>query len=130
MPRLRLPQRRTDHRLPGPYGVALITPALLDTSRQAKAKEGFASHDFTIDRAAQQATCPAGHTSATWNPVVQAGVPKTVVSFAADCIPCPFKQQCTSAASGRARTSRGLSGSACCLRSNCPKSLAAMTSSG
>jgi transposase len=88
------------------YGVALITPVLLDTSRQAKAKEGFAAHDFTIDWQTQQATCPAGKTSTTWNPVVQAGVPKTVVTFAAtDCIPCPFKQQCTSAKSNRRQLS-------------------------
>jgi hypothetical protein len=88
------------------YGVALITPVLLDTSRQAKAKEGFAAHDFTIDWAAQQATCPAGHTSTTWNPVVQEGVPKTVVSFAAaDCIPCPHRDRCTSAKSNRRQLS-------------------------
>jgi hypothetical protein len=88
------------------YGVALITPVLLDTSRQAKAKQGFAACDFTIDWQAQQAICPAGKTSATWNPVVQEGVPKTVVTFAAlDCIPCPFKQQCTTAKSNRRQLS-------------------------
>jgi transposase len=88
------------------YGVALITPVLLDTSRQARAQQGFAAHDFTIDWQAQQATCPAGKTSATWNPVVQEDVPKTVVTFAAlDCIPCPFKQQCTSAKSNRRQLS-------------------------
>ncbi|MEV0615136.1 IS1182 family transposase [Nonomuraea sp. NPDC050404] len=78
------------------YGIALITPVLLDTSRQAKAKQGFAAHDFAIDWNAEQATCPAGKTSVTWNPVAQEGVPKTVVSFAAaDCIPCPVREQCT-----------------------------------
>ena len=88
------------------YGVALITPVLLDTSRQAKAKQGFAAHDFTIDWQAQQATCPAQKTSVTWNPVMQEGVPKTVVTFAAlDCIPCPFKQQCTTAKSNRRQLS-------------------------
>ena len=88
------------------YGVALITPVLLDTSRQAKAKEGFAAHDFTVDWAAQQAICPAGHTSTTWNPVVQEGIPKTVVSFAAaNCIPCPLRDRCTSAKSNRRQLS-------------------------
>jgi len=88
------------------FGVALITPVLLDTSRQAKAKQGFAAHDFTIDWQAQQATCPARKTSVTWNPVVQEGVPKTVVTFAAlDCIPCLFKQQCTTAKSNRRQLS-------------------------
>ncbi|MGW9033212.1 hypothetical protein ACWGQ5_56875, partial [Streptomyces sp. NPDC055722] len=76
------------------YGVALVTPVLLDTSRQAKAREGFAADDCTIDWPAQQATCPAGKTSATWNPVVHNGTSKTVVIFAAlDCIPCPFNDQ-------------------------------------
>ncbi|MFI9275721.1 IS1182 family transposase [Kitasatospora sp. NPDC052896] len=84
------------------YGIALITPVLLDTSRQAKAQQGFAAHDFTIDWNNKQAICPAGKTSATWNNVVQEGVAKTVVSFAAlDCIPCPAKEQCTSSRKGR-----------------------------
>ncbi|MER5918369.1 transposase [Streptomyces sp. NPDC001982] len=88
------------------YGVALVTPVLLDTSRQAKAREGFAADDFTIDWPAQQATCPAGKTSATWNPAVQNGISKTVVTFAAlDCIPCPFNEQCTSARSNRRQLS-------------------------
>jgi len=88
------------------HGIALITPVLLDHSRQAKAKSGFAAHDFTVDWEQKKARCPAGHASATWNPVVQDGVPKTVVSFAAaDCIPCPFKEQCTSAKSRRRQLS-------------------------
>jgi transposase len=88
------------------HGVALITPVLLDTSRQAKAKQGFAAHDFTIDWQAQQAICPAGKASVTWNPVVQEGVPKTVVTFAAlDCIPCTYRQQCTTAKSNRRQLS-------------------------
>jgi len=88
------------------HGIALITPVLLDHSRQAKAKSGFAAHDFTVDWEQKKAHCPAGHASATWNPVVQDGVPKTVISFAAaDCIPCPFKEQCTSAKSRRRQLS-------------------------
>lgn len=39
-------------------------------------------------------------------PVVQESVPKTVVTFAAlDCIPCPYRQQCTSAKSNRRQLS-------------------------
>ncbi|MEU5031660.1 transposase [Streptomyces milbemycinicus] len=84
------------------YGIALVTPVLLDTSRQAKAQQGFAAHDFTVDWDGSQAVCPAGKASATWNDVVQEGVAKTVVSFAAlDCVPCPVKQQCTSSRKGR-----------------------------
>ncbi|MFJ2582730.1 IS1182 family transposase [Kitasatospora aureofaciens] len=88
------------------YGVALITPVLLDTSRQAKAQEGFAADDFTIDWDNQQAVCPAGKTNATWTPNIQNGVPKTVVTFAAlDCIPCRFKEQCTSSRKNRRQLS-------------------------
>ncbi|MFK4268802.1 transposase [Streptomyces milbemycinicus] len=84
------------------YGIALVTPVLLDTSRQAKAGQGFAAHDFIIDWNNRQAICPAGKTSVTWNDVVQENVAKTVVSFAAlDCIPCPVKEQCTSSRKGR-----------------------------
>jgi hypothetical protein len=53
------------------YGIALISPVLLDTSRQAKAKEGFTAHDFALDWDNQRAICPAGKTSVTWNPVAR-----------------------------------------------------------
>lgn len=80
------------------YGVALIAPILLDRSRQGKDRAGFAADDFQINWEGEQVTCPAGQVSASWNPVVQDGRPKTVVSFAArDCVPCPFKGQCTRA---------------------------------
>ncbi|MGI5518871.1 transposase [Streptomyces sp. CA-106131] len=72
------------------------------TSHQAKAQQGFAAHDFTIDWDRKRAVCPAGKISATWNDVIQEGVAKTVVAFAAlDCIPCPAKEQCTSSRKGR-----------------------------
>jgi hypothetical protein len=102
LPRLRLPQRRP-HRLrtadlrhrPGHPG-----------SRQARAQEGFAAHDFTIDWENRRAVCPAGKTSTTWNPNIQDGIPKTVVSFdALDCIPCSYKKQCTSARRNRRQLS-------------------------
>jgi hypothetical protein len=85
------------------YGVALITPVLLDTSRQARAGQGFAASAFTIDWEKQQATCPQGKTSASWSPCAQRGTPMTVVKFAnADCRPCPVRAQCTtSQRSGR-----------------------------
>lgn len=88
------------------FGVALITPVLLNQSRQAKAEEGFAVDDFTIDWDAEHATCPAGKTSATWNPVTQRGTDKIVISFkAADCGPCPFLDQCTTSKSRRRQIS-------------------------
>jgi hypothetical protein len=79
---------------------------LLNHSRQAKANQGFAADDFTIDWDNEQAVCPAGKPSATWTPAVQDGTPNTVVTFAAlDRIPCPFTEQCTSARSNRRQTS-------------------------
>jgi hypothetical protein len=83
------------------YGVALITPVLLDTSRQARERQGFAASDFTIDWDKQQATCPQGKTSTSWSPCTQRGKPMTVVKFATvDCGPCPVRDKCTTAQRG------------------------------
>jgi transposase len=88
------------------YGVALITPVLLDNSRQGKAREGFAASDFAIDWQAQQVTCPAGQLSSSWTSCVQDGISKTVVTFSkAVCGPCPHRAQCTTAKSGRRQIS-------------------------
>lgn len=88
------------------FGVALITPVLLDHSRQGKAREGFAAADFTVDWQARQVTCPAGQLSSSWTPCVQRGVPKTVVTFSrAVCGPCPVRARCTTATSGRRQIS-------------------------
>ncbi|MFC4890644.1 transposase [Streptomyces beijiangensis] len=84
------------------FGVALITPMLRDLSRQARANEGFATHDFRIDWQMQQAVCPTGQTSTTWSPCHQAGVATTVVTFSTrDCGPCPQRPQCTTSQLGR-----------------------------
>ncbi|OIJ89369.1 IS1182 family transposase [Streptomyces monashensis] len=78
------------------FGITLITPMLRDLSRQARANEGFATHDFRIDWQGRQAICPAGQTSTTWSPCRQAGVAKTVVTFSPrTCSPCPQRPQCT-----------------------------------
>jgi IS5 family transposase len=83
------------------YGVALITPVLLNTSRQARARAGFAAEKFTIDWDQQQVACPQGKVSASWSPCEQRGTPMTVVKFAgADCGPCPVRDQCTTAKRG------------------------------
>jgi hypothetical protein len=59
-------------------------------------------HYFTIDWQAEQAVCPPGKTSTTWIPVVQEGMARTVVSFAAaHCIPCPPRDQCATSAARR-----------------------------
>ncbi|MET8406478.1 IS1182 family transposase [Streptomyces sp900116325] len=84
------------------FGVALVIPMLDDQSRQGRAKEGFATHDFRIDWPGRQVVCPAGQTSTTWSPCLQAGVAKTVVTFSTrDCGPCPLRPKCTTSKLGR-----------------------------
>jgi Transposase DDE domain len=84
------------------FGIALVTPMLADTSPQAKAGAGFDRAAFAIDFDAQQATCPQGHTSSSWNSVAQRGTGTIVITFAkATCRPCPVRAQCTASASGR-----------------------------
>ena len=84
------------------FGVELITPLLGDQSPQAKAGAGFDRASFTIDFDHQQATCPQGHTSSSWNPVRQRGTDTIVISFPkATCGPCPVRKQCTTSRAQR-----------------------------
>jgi transposase len=55
------------------HGTALTGPLLADTSAQARAGNGYARADFTIDYDAQAVTCPQGRTSASWTPCTQRG---------------------------------------------------------
>ncbi len=83
------------------YGIALISPMLLDTSRQARAGTGLHAAAFHIDWDSKQVTCPQGQRSASWSPATQRGTEATVVKFAAStCGPCPVHDQCTTAARG------------------------------
>lgn len=83
-------------------GIDLVTPLLADTSAQARAGIGYDRASFEFDFDTHTATCPQGHTSATWNPVLCDGKPKVVVTFAkADCLPCPVRQLCTTSKAGR-----------------------------
>lgn len=78
------------------HGIALIGPLLADTSAQARARNGYARADFTIDYDTQTVTCPQGKTSASWTPCTQRGNAAIVAQFsAADCGPCPARSQCT-----------------------------------
>jgi transposase len=77
-------------------GIELITPLLGDHSPQARAGTGFDRASFNIDFDREQATCPQGHTSSSWNPVNQRGTGTIVISFpATTCGPCPVREQCT-----------------------------------
>jgi hypothetical protein len=83
-------------------GIELITPLLSDHSPQARAGAGFDRASFTIDFDGEQATCPQGHTSSSWNPVRQRGTDTIVISFpTATCGPCPVRQQCTTSRARR-----------------------------
>ena len=84
------------------FGIAPVTPLLADTSPQARAGAGFDRTAFAIDFGTQQATCPKGRTSSSWNPVTQRGTDTIVITFAkSTCGPCPVRAQCTTSASGR-----------------------------
>jgi transposase len=78
------------------HGIALIGPLLADTSAQARAGNGYARADFTIDYGTRTVTCPQGRTAASWSPCTQRGKDAIVVQFAAAlCGPCPAKPLCT-----------------------------------
>jgi transposase len=83
------------------HGIALISPLLADTSRQARAGTGLHAAAFTIDWDAEQVTCPQGQASSSWSPATQRSAEAIVVKFAAStCGPCPVRDQCTTAARG------------------------------
>ena len=78
------------------HGIALIGPLLADTSAQARAGQGYARADFTIDYDHKTVTCPQGKTAAAWSPCTQHGKDAIVATFsAADCGPCPARTLCT-----------------------------------
>lgn len=78
------------------HGIILIGPLLSDTSAQARAGNGYARADFTIDYDAQTVTCPQGKASSSWSPCTQEGRTAIVAKFSqADCGPCPARELCT-----------------------------------
>jgi transposase len=83
------------------YGIALITPVLLDQSAQARAHQGYHADAFTIDWKYQQVTCPQGQASSSWSPCDQRGHPMIVVKFTrTTCGPCPVRASCTTSRHG------------------------------
>jgi hypothetical protein len=77
------------------HGIALIGPLLADTAAQARAGNGYARADFTIDYEHKTVICPQGKTSASWTPCAQRGKDAIVATFSADCGPCPARALCT-----------------------------------
>jgi transposase len=79
------------------HGIALIGPLLADTSAQARAGDGYARADFSIDYDTETVTCPQDNTSVSWTPCTQRGKNMIVATFSAgDCGPCPARAVCTS----------------------------------
>ena len=80
------------------HGIALIGPLLADTSAQARAGQGYARADFTVDYDSQTVTCPQGKTARSWSPCTQHGKDAIVAIFSTtDCGPCPARSLCTAA---------------------------------
>ncbi|MGP3912996.1 transposase [Nonomuraea sp. 10N515B] len=83
------------------FGIALITPVLLDHSSQARAAAGYDRAAFTIDWDAEQARCPQGQASSSWSRCTQRDTEAIVVKFSGEvCRPCPVRSLCTSAKRG------------------------------
>jgi transposase len=79
-------------------GIDLVGPALADTSTN-----GFKLADFTIDREARQAICPAGQVSTKWSSRTERDGSQSIqIRFPAEiCNACPLRLQCTTSEGGR-----------------------------
>lgn len=84
--------------VPRDYGVDLVGPTRPDVKWQARAGQGFAAGDFTVDWERRQATCPVGRTSSSWTPAVDNRKNDVIkIKFSeTDCTPCPSRAQCIS----------------------------------
>lgn len=85
-------------------GIDLLGPVPQDTTPQARAGQGFAAADFTIDWEKKQAICPSGKVSHGWyaDRKSKPGVATIHVRFAkADCDACTNRPLCTTALQGR-----------------------------
>ena len=83
------------------HQVDLVGPALLDTSWQAAANEGFDVTCFAIDWEARTVTCPGGRTSRSWTEATRGDYPFYQVKFSkTDCRACPVRVHCTRCATG------------------------------
>lgn len=83
-------------------GVSVVGPVRADGSWQAREEHGYDVTQFHLDWPHQQATCPQGHSSASWSSYQdRAGHAVVSVKFACrDCRTCPVRPQCTQSARG------------------------------
>lgn len=79
------------------YGVELYGPSHPDTAWQARAGQGFAAGDFHFDWNQQQATCPAGRRSSSWQETKDRyGKQQIKIKFSVlDCRACSQRAACT-----------------------------------
>ena len=79
------------------YDIDLVGPTRADYRWQSQQKTGFAAGQFQIDWAAEQATCPEGHTSISWTPALDNCKNEVIkIKFSIkDCQPCPSRSLCT-----------------------------------
>lgn len=77
--------------------IDLCGPPLKDKSWQGRAQAGFAAADFHFDFERQQARCPQGALSSSWQQTTdRAGKEQVKLKFAVKtCRPCPQRAQCT-----------------------------------
>jgi transposase len=79
------------------YQVDLLGPTRINLHWQAKANQGYAADDFTVDWQQQKVICPAGKSSVSWTPAID-GRDNEVIKIkfaAADCSICPSLRLCT-----------------------------------
>jgi transposase len=85
-------------------GIDLLGPVSQDQSPQARANQGFAAADFSLDWHNEQATCPNGNVSRMWrlDRTSKPDVTTIHVRFAPDdCAACSQRPLCTSSVQGR-----------------------------
>ena len=88
-----LVRSQRDHR------IELVGPVRPNVSWQARSEEAYEIAHFTIDWAAQQVTCPQGHTNTCWTPHQDAwGNDVISIKFPhRACRECPVRARCTRA---------------------------------
>jgi transposase len=78
------------------YQVDLVGPMAKDYRWQARAQNGYALADFSIDWEHQQARCPQGQISSSWTPTWTRNQEIIKIKFGfAICGACPVRPQCT-----------------------------------
>jgi transposase len=81
------------------YGIDLLGPTRSNYHWQTQAAAGFAASDFALDWQRREATCPKGHTSNCWTPLLDKNHnPVIKIQFSQEaCGRCANRSQCTRA---------------------------------